>query len=418
MGRPKNDAPITARIVGARGGKRQIMLTFHDGPKPRNMRIKRLYDTNTSDAKMEEHRQYWLERYLAAGVNPAAKIVAAPGADMAKWLDAWRDERIARRLTSTKDNLGHYHEHIVSSTAGAHVRDWTRDTMRKLSRDLDAKVQAGEIKWKTAQNVWGTATKMCDDAAESKHDTIKCRPENPAIGVRGPDRGDDVGHQLLYPAEFASFVAHAEVPLLWRTVVAVSVYSYLRDGELRVLTCGDVHAAQGILKITKAWNRRTKSIGSPKSGRSRDVAIEPNLMPLLEALTAGRPDHERLFPEFPSERDMARGFRRWLRRAEQKRNELQRHTPTTRPIRFHDLRGTGITWRAVRNDPKFELQYHAGHRHFSTTEKYLHLADALRRGFGEVFPALPPELVERAGTLVSDHAPDHTLASVESESVF
>jgi hypothetical protein len=64
---------------------------------------------------------------------------------------------------------------------------------------------------------------MCDDAAESKRDQIKCCNANPADGVRGPFRGDEVSKQFLYPDEFIQFVTHEEVPLLWRTLAAVAV---------------------------------------------------------------------------------------------------------------------------------------------------------------------------------------------------
>jgi integrase len=197
----------------------------------------------------------------------------------------------------------------------------------------------------------------------------------------------------------------------WRSLVALAVYTYLRDGELRVLTCGDVDIEHKVIRVTKAWNRRTRETGSPKGGRSREVPIEPNLLGLLEAMKAGRPDDALLIASFPSERDMARGLRRWLKRAGVKRNELQNRTPTTRPLRYHDLRATGITWRAVRDDPKFELQIEAGHRRFSTTEEYLHLGKSRRKGFGEVVPSLPSELVERQGEVFPDHSGDHTTLS-------
>lgn len=45
----------------------------------------------------------------------------------------------------------------------------------------------------------------------------------------------------------------------------------------------------------------------------------------------------------------------------------------------------------------------AGHENFETTQGYLWLADALRVGFGDVFPALPPELFERILITNSDH---------------
>jgi integrase len=197
--------------------------------------------------------------------------------------------------------------------------------------------------------------------------------------------------------------------LLWRVVLAVSTYCYARDGELRVLTCGDIDLEHNEIRITKAWDRRKNEIGSPKGGKAREIAIEPTLAPLLEALKAGRPDDALLFPKFPSERDMARGLRRWLTRADVKRNELHNKTPTTRPIRFHDMRSTGILWRAVREDPKFEIQYHAGHLRFSTTEGYFEIGKAKQRGFGAVFPALPSDLIEAARALPSAGVLDHKL---------
>ena len=91
---------------------------------------------------------------------------------------------------------------------------------------------------------------------------------------------------------------------------------------------------------------------------------------------------------------MARSLRRWLKRAGVDRHELHHATPTSRPIRFHDLRATGITWLAIRNDPPLEIQRRAGHQNFETTQRYIRLADSLRVGFGTVFPPLPPELIE------------------------
>jgi len=95
----------------------------------------------------------------------------------------------------------------------------------------------------------------------------------------------------------------------------------------------------------------------------------------------------------PSVRDMARGLRRWLAKATaQERDELHHKTPTTRPIRFHDLRATGLTWMAVRGDDAIKIQRRAGHKDLETTLKYIRLAEDLNPGaFGDVFPKLPAE---------------------------
>lgn len=202
------------------------------------------------------------------------------------WFQLWIDARKARGFTSTSDNEGHYREHIVPAIGAKHVRHWTTDDMRSLSRALDAKAQAGSISAKTAQNVWGTATKMCDDATESKLDTIRCRTENPALRVRGPDRGIEPEPQFLYPSEFLQFVGCADVPLHWRRLVAVAVYTYARDAELRVLDCADVDLEHEIVRITKALDKRaTPPRPKPTKGKqNRTIPVEVALAPLLKVL--------------------------------------------------------------------------------------------------------------------------------------
>lgn len=252
---------------------------------------------------------------------------------------------------------------------------------------------------------------MAGDAAESKRDELRCRPDNPAVGVRGPDRGAEIGEQCLYPSEFLQFVECEEVPLRWRRIVALAVYLYPRDAELRALQCGDADVEHLSTRITKAIDRRTGALKATKGRRRRNVTMEPNVVPLLEALKDDRDDSDLLVPEMPSERDMARGLRRWLLRAGVNRQELHQRTPTTRPIRFHDLRATGITWMAVRGDDPLKIQYRAGHTDFDTTQRYIRMAEALREGFGEPFPTLPDELIT--------HAPNaRALATLQNNNPF
>jgi len=379
-------------VITTKSGKLQGVITLADG---RRKRLKP-FPKGTSQKMAEERTAYWTEHRDELEVPKATPIADVADDDTlgGKWFKLWLADRVARRLTSTRDNAAHWRMHIRPVLGTGSPKGWKRDQFRKLSADLDRKVQAGELSWKSARNVWATATKMANDASESKQSKIRCRDDDPAQGVKGPDRGDDTDTQFLYPSEFLKFVESEKVPLRWKTVVAVAIYSYVRDAELRVLQVRDVDLEHDQIRITKAWNRRTRGIGSPKGGKARDVPIEPALKPLLKALVKGR-DGAELLLELPSERDMARGLQRWLRNSKVDRAGLHDDTPTTRRIRFHDLRGTGITWRAVRNDPKFELQVAAGHRQFSTTERYLHLAAGMRKGFGAVFPALPKPLLLR-----------------------
>jgi integrase len=415
-GRPATGTVITIKS-GPHKGQLQGIITLADGSRKRLPPFPR----GTSKAMAEERTLARAQQAQAEGIKkpippgPVAPAELAPDSPMARWIDAWNADRLARGQTSTRDNLAHYRFHILPSIGPRHVRDWTREDLRKLSRDLDGKVRAREISWKTATNAWGTATKMSADAAESKRDEIRCRSENPAAGVRGPDRGDESGLQFLNPSEFLRFVSCPEVPLVWRRLVAVAVYLYPRDGELRVFLCRDADTAHLSASITKARDKSTDEVKATKGRRSRTVPIEPTLVALLEAMKAGRQGDQPLVPRFPSERDMARGLRRYLWKAGVRRHELHYRTPTTRPIRFHDLRATGITWLAVRGDDALKIQARAGHRELETTQKYIRLAELLGgEAFGEVFSALPPELYESPASEVSIASFDHEEVTVQN----
>lgn len=323
-----------------------------------------------------------------------APDVAPSSEESDAWFNAWEASRKAKGLSSTRDNRSHWEHHIKPFLTGKHVRDWTAADMRALVRYLDGKVQAGEVHWKFAINVWATATKIGSDAKSSKLDSLRCRADDPCADVEGPDRGAERSKQYLYPSEFLRFVSCKQVPLAWRIAVAQAVYLYPRDGEHRVLRECDVDLEHGVASITRAWDRRAKKIKPTKPKRTRRFNIEPNLLPLLAALA--HDDPTALIAKLPSERDMARGLRRWLKRARVDRPELHTTTETTKAMTWHDLRATGITWMAVRGDDPLKIKKRAGHERFETTERYVREAEAIRDGFGEVFPPLPSALVDAA----------------------
>jgi hypothetical protein len=81
------------------------------------------------------------------------------------------------------------------------------------------------------RNAWATFTKMCDDAANAKRRDLRVRSDNPAAGVRAPDRGSRKLKQYLFPNELLRFIACEDVPLAWRRNLVVAVYLYMRDGD-------------------------------------------------------------------------------------------------------------------------------------------------------------------------------------------
>ena len=162
-----------------------------------------------AESRARERAAHWSERARNENLTAAAFGIAkrtAPEAiegdaklAMQAWMKTWLTARRAKGQTSTRENDSHYRKHIEPVMGGAHVRDWTADDLRALSRDLDEKVSRGVMKWKSAVNVWGTASKMCTDAVRSKLDELRCRTDNPAAAVEGPARGARTVKQYLYP---------------------------------------------------------------------------------------------------------------------------------------------------------------------------------------------------------------------------
>jgi len=203
------------------------------------------------------------------------------------------------------------------------------------------------------------------------------RGDNPATGVRGPDRGVRKAKQFLFPSEFETFVTCAEVPMHWRRIVAVAVFLYPRAGELRSLKWEHVDLEHGVVSIDQAWDSRSKRVKQTKTGITRRVPIEANLLPLLKSMhEAAAGDGPVL--DMPSERALSRALRRWLRRSGVTRDALHEDTPTSKAMTFHDLRATGITWAAIRGDDALKIQKRAGHTDPNTTQIYIREAEIRR----------------------------------------
>lgn len=378
----------------------RFRLRLADGTKSERFDVPEGFDARQARAhvaKMQADEDVHEGLLAAKQERTRSRQVLAPSrtntVEGDEWFDAWEKSRVAKGLTSTADNRAHFYKHVYEAIDGKHVRDWTIDDARAIVRALDEKVRSATISWKYAQNVWGTAKKMCGDAVSSKIDALRVRTDDPTAKVEGPDRGEGRSKPFLYPSEFLKFVSCEEVPLRWRLAVTLAIYLFPRHGELRVLRFedGTVDLEHGIIHIHRAWDRRTRSITSTKSGRARRFNIEPALLPLLREMS-NLMNAKGSLVDLVSDPEMAVGLRRWLAKAGVTRTELHTTTRTTKKLSWHDLRATGLTWMAVRGDDPLKIMQRAGHTNFQTTQIYVRTAEAIREGFGTPFPTLPSSL--------------------------
>ena len=185
-----------------------------------------------------------------------------------------------------------------------------RDDIEGLVEHLDASVRAKELSWKSAVNVWGLVSKMFDDASSAKERALRVRQDNPAAGVRGPDIGVRKSKAYLYPSEFLTLVACADVPIASRRAVAIATMLYVRAAELRALEWPDVDLDHCVAHVHQSLDREGGAKAT-KTNVARRVPIEPALLPLLEAMKKESGGEGRVCA-LPDDRHLARSLRGML----------------------------------------------------------------------------------------------------------
>jgi len=327
--------------------------------------------------------------------GPGLGGLLASTATVSAWSEVWLAERERKGIVSAPDDRARLRDHILPVIGTLPMASVSRADVERVVRALDEKVLAGALAWKTAQNVWGILSRMSRDAAGSKNPALRVRSDNPAQGVESPDRGNALAKSYLYPNELVALLSCDAVPAKFRLLYAVAAYTYARTNELAALAMEDVDLRHGVVLIHRAVNRKSKGREekSTKGMASRRIPLEPSVAPLLAAVVAAR-GKGRLF-DLPISK-LAQSVRKHLLLAGVTRADLHTSDATRKPLGFHDLRATGITWMALRGDDPLKIQQRAGHRQFSTTQVYLREAETLGVDTGTPFPALPVAFVDAA----------------------
>jgi integrase len=378
-----------------------IQITLPNGGRSRPM----CQEPGMSEAKARDRAlrltQIAAKEALPGSNKKAEKGVPAPGEAVAEWSERWFVVREARGLSAVENDRGRFRKWVLPRLGQDPIAGVTREDIERLVEHLDASVRAGGLSWKSALNVWGLVAKMFDDACSGKVRALRARADNPAAGVRGPDRGTKKAKAYLYPSEFQELISCDAVPLQWRRAIAVATYLYARAGELRALTWDDIDVERGLVQIHRGTDREGAT-KSTKTGIARRFAVEAALVPLLQAMHTEAGGAGQVIA-LPDDRHLARALRGLLEKAGLDRADLFAKDATRKNMTWHDLRATGLTWLAIRGDDPLKIMQRAGHSEFRTTQGYVREAEAVREGFGEVFPSLPPDLL--GGSDVPGNAP-------------
>ncbi len=167
------------------------------------------------------------------------------------------------------------------------------------------------------------------------------------------------------PAQLMRLKAHAHSPLD-AAIYTLAAEAGPRLSEISALKVRNVDFANGILRFEDGYTRRRGHAGN-KGRRVRSVPMSANVRAVLLPYCQARPEEALVFEHEAKPGEPICGislYRRFVSTA--KRAGL--------PIlRFHDLRHSFGT-HAIRAFNIYEVQRMMGHRHITTTERYLHYA--------------------------------------------
>lgn len=319
-------------------------------------------------------------------------------------LDDYRDKlaelRVAEGIASVAREQRTWNARVSPKLGRRTIASLTRDDVENFRDYLDGEVREhikhGDghgLAGKSALTIWSLLRSALDEAVNCRDRSMRVRADDPSIGIKPPLKSAKRKKTFFYPTEFAQLMACAAVPVEWRQVYAIAAYLYLRPGELRALTWGDVDLDAGIVHITKAFDEEAQRDKAPKTESGiRDVPIEPALAALLAWMKNGKDATAAVVPvlsTLSSESKRAPLFREHLRTAKLSRSGLFKNTATTLMVNFRTLRDSGITWLALARVEPMRIQSRAGHEKFDTTLGYVKMAEDLTGKIGVPFGPLP-----------------------------
>lgn len=324
----------------------------------------------------------------------------------------WFPSRVDK-IKSLRSDRSRWRLHLSPLIGHLRMHEVTSEHLRLVVEELDDKaannagIDGRDFGEKTAVNCWAVVTAMFRDAFASKRKDLRILPSNPALGVLPPDGPDAVEKQWLFPDELRQLLTCATVPLWRRRMYTVCVYCFCRPGEvLALLWGGGIDVPHGMVRINRAYNSEKKRFNEyTKTGDTRHFAIEPILLPLLEAMQREADAGAGLV--FPTLSNLASHLRADLWAAGVRREALHVKRRGARMMRFHDLRATGITYLALRGDSDNNVRDRAGHTDFKTTLEYIRRGQhAAGARMGDPFGELPTELLKLPESESSRHSSD------------
>lgn len=190
--------------------------------------------------------------------------------------------------------------------------------------------------------------------------------------------------------------------------VAIALHTMCRAGELRALTWADIDWQGRQITVNKTRDAKTGLKLGTKNSESRKVPINNELLAILEELRR---------ETFSSPTDLILPHWREFASGEAgKPLKLICQSLQLPPIRFHDLRATGITLLLMKGVALTRVMLVAGHKRISSTNIYLRASGREAEGATDCLQLLEESSTQNVA-LPKPNNPEQTPAAVIEENL-
>jgi len=209
---------------------------------------------------------------------------------------------------------------------------------------------------------------------------IKGVEKSPVYGIKLHNRVEKVP-DILTLEEIKKFLHEArrqDHP--WYPIWATALLTGMRNGELYALEWDDVDFENGIVRVSKSFNKRMNEIKSTKAGYWRNVPMSPELRSLFVSLKSTS-EGKFLLPR----------FRDWQRGDQSRILKMFLFGVGLPKIKFHALRACFATQLLAKGTPPAIVMKICGWRDLKTMEFYIRVAGVDEKGATDCLSILPSE---------------------------
>ena len=213
---------------------------------------------------------------------------------------------------------------------------------------------------------------------------------SPVYGL-GFESKEEKLNPILTLDEVRKFLLEAKIHQHpWYPIWAFAILTGMRSGELQALEWSDIDEKNGIIRVSKSFNKKINTTKCPKNGSWRNVDINSQLQDLISVLKKERLNEKNVLPHFSEWKNGNAGkiLRMFLFKI-----------GIEKEVVFHTLRACFATHLLSTGVEPLKVMRMGGWSDLKTFQIYLRMSGVDVRGVAEGLDVLPDKQI--AGNVVS-----------------